>query len=171
MEFRAPCDRYGVHRVLEPQGALPQGAERLDPSAPPYRNELVLDVEWLNVDSASFRQLFEAGGGTAEGVGEQIVEIVEPRGKLENPVTGSGGMLLGTVAAVGPAYDGPVDLAVGDRVATLVSLTLTPLDLNRVLDVDLDSHQVEVDARAYLWPTSPVAVMPDDVGERTALSV
>ncbi len=46
-------------------------------------------------------------------------------GQMQNPVTGSGGMLLGTVREVGP--DSPLGLRVGQRVATLVSLTLTPL--------------------------------------------
>jgi len=31
-----------------------------------------------------------------------VLEIVAARGKMQNPVTGSGGMLLGTVSAVGP---------------------------------------------------------------------
>ena len=44
---------------------------------------------------------------------------------MQNPVTGSGGMLVGTVEEVGP--ESPLGLAVGDRVATLVSLSLTPL--------------------------------------------
>ena len=54
-----------------------------------------------------------------------MLEIVATRGKMQNPVTGSGGMLVGTVEEVGPGS--PLGLAVGDRVATLVSLTLTPL--------------------------------------------
>ena len=44
---------------------------------------------------------------------------------MQNPETGSGGMLVGTVEEVGP--ESSLGLAVGDRVATLVSLTLTPL--------------------------------------------
>jgi L-erythro-3,5-diaminohexanoate dehydrogenase len=44
---------------------------------------------------------------------------------MQNPETGSGGMLVGTVEEVGP--ESPLGLQAGDRVATLVSLTLTPL--------------------------------------------
>ena len=54
-----------------------------------------------------------------------MLDIVATRGKMQNPETGSGGMLVGTVEEVGP--ESPLGLAVGDRVATLVSLTLTPL--------------------------------------------
>ena len=44
---------------------------------------------------------------------------------MQNPVTGSGGMLTGVVEEAGP--DSPLGLAAGDRIATLVSLSLTPL--------------------------------------------
>ncbi len=54
-----------------------------------------------------------------------MLDIVATRGKMQNPETGSGGMLVGTVEEVGP--ESPLGLQVGDRVATLVSLTLTPL--------------------------------------------
>ncbi len=53
--------------------------------------------------------------------------IVAERGKHQNPpVTGSGGMLIGTVEQIGPALEGKTDLKVGDKLATLVSLSLTP---------------------------------------------
>ena len=48
----------------------------------------------------------------------EVLDIVAARGKMQNPVTGSGGMLIGTVDEVGP--ESPLGLTVGDRVATLV---------------------------------------------------
>ena len=56
---------------------------------------------------------------------DAVLEIIQTRGKMHNPVTGSGGMLLGTVQDVG--VDSPLGLQAGERIATLVSLTLTPL--------------------------------------------
>src|SRR6266511_1087599 len=117
-------DRFGTHRVIEPKGALPQAALRLDNDFERvFEDELVLEVERLNIDSASFVQM--------EGQGDvvsQILETVRARGKQHNPVTGSGGMLLGRVARVGaalPSLGSPLaEFAVGDRVASLVSLTL-----------------------------------------------
>ena len=96
--------RLGLHRVLEPVGALPQAAQRLDASAPAYANEIVLDVETLNVDSASFHQIISdpAVGRSPEAIAARIMELVSARGKMQNPVTGSGGMLLGRVREVGP---------------------------------------------------------------------
>lgn len=160
----------GLHRVLEPSGALPQAAQKLDANSPPFSNEVVIDVATLNIDSASFSQIIGDVGRQEEAVARRIREIVAARGKMQNPVTGSGGMLLGQVMSVGPDYEGPVPLAVGDRVASLVSLTLTPLDLRQIKEVHLDADQVDVEATAYLWPSSPIVVMPDDLDERVALA-
>lgn len=171
MDYREPADEYGLHRVLEPAGALPQAARRLDASAPPFVNEVAIEVERLNIDSASFHQIVEDVGEDPGAIGDRIFEIVAARGKMQNPATGSGGMLLGTVGAVGPDYAGPAEVLVGDRVATLVSLTLTPLELSQVRDVDLEADQVVVDGRAYLWSSAPLVVMPDDLDEPVALSI
>src|SRR5262249_39375107 len=128
-----PSSPLGLHRVIEPAGALPQAAWRLDPNPELWPDEARGRVDRLNLDAAAFRQLTEAaaehknGGGAdlAAVLREAVLGIVAERGKMQNPVTGSGGMLTGVVEEVGP--DSPLSLAPGDRVATLVSLSLTPL--------------------------------------------
>ncbi len=115
----------GLHRVLAPAGALPQAAERLDAAPEIGPDEVRVRVERLNLDAASFRQLATKHQGNGDAVRAEVLEIVATRGKMQNPVTGSGGMLVGIVDEVGP--ESPLGLAPGDRVATLVSLSLTPL--------------------------------------------
>ena len=168
--MRTGHHRLGLHRTLEPTGALPQAAQRLDASDPPYANEVVLKVQTLNIDSASFHQLVHEVGADESKLAARVQEIVAQRGKMQNPVTGSGGMLLGEVLAIGPEYDGPTPLKVGDPIATLVSLTLTPLRLERVERVHLAADQLDVLGTAYLWPSSPLVVLPDDMPARLALS-
>ncbi|MGM0558368.1 MAG: L-erythro-3,5-diaminohexanoate dehydrogenase [Myxococcota bacterium] len=171
MNYRENGHLYGLHRVCEPEGALPQAASELDTTRPAWDNEIVIDVDTLNIDSASFHQIVESVGRDEQAVGDRILTIVGTKGKIQNPVTGSGGMLLGTVEDLGPKYEGPVEVEKGDRIATLVSLTLTPLELLDIRKVHLDADQVEVDGRAFLWPSSPLVVMPEDLPERLALSV
>ncbi len=166
--MRENGDLYGLHRVLEPAGVLPQASRRLDNSGPHFDNEVVIDVATLNIDSASFHQIMGEVGRDEAAIAERIRGIVAERGKMQNPVTGSGGMLLGTVINMGPNYEGPVQ--VGDRVASLVSLTLTPLHIEEFLKVHLDSDQVDVKATAYLWPSSPIVTLPMDLPERISLS-
>jgi L-erythro-3,5-diaminohexanoate dehydrogenase len=100
----------------------------------------------------------------------EVLEIVAARGKMQNPETGSGGMLVGTVEAVGESS--PLGLSVGDRVATLVSLTLTPLVIEDGLARwDGRSEQVPCDGYAVLFGRSIAAVLPDDLAPELSLAV
>jgi L-erythro-3,5-diaminohexanoate dehydrogenase len=158
---------YGLHRVLEPAGVLPQQAWRLDPDPSPAPDEVIVDVERLNLDAASFRQLREEHGAATR---QAVLDIVAARGKMQNPVTGSGGMLLGTVREVGP--DSPLGLVPGDRIATLVSLTLTPLRIDDGLTGwDGTSEQVPCKGTAVLFGRSIAAVLPDDLPDALSLAV
>ena len=122
-------DPTGLHRVLDDGAVLSQAARRLDTRAELWPDEVRIRVERLNLDAASFRQLerkhTKYGEKHGDAVRAEVLDIVATRGKMQNPETGSGGMLVGTVEEVGP--ESPLGLAVGDRVATLVSHTLTPL--------------------------------------------
>jgi L-erythro-3,5-diaminohexanoate dehydrogenase len=164
-------DPFGTHRVLEPKGALPQPAWRLDndPSLR-YETEIHVDVETLNIDAASFRQMESASGGRDEDIARQVRETVDERGKQHNPVTGSGGMLLGRVSWVGPRA-AERGFAVGDRVATLASLSLTPLSLAEVRAVRRESAQLDVTGTAVIFSSAPLVRLPTDLGERLALAV
>ena len=161
----------GLHRVREPAGAsLPQAARVLDASPELWPDEVLIAVETLNLDAASFRQLSDKHGGDGEAVRAEVLDIVAARGKMQNPVTGSGGMLIGTVAEVGP--ESPLGLTVGDRVATLVSLTLTPLAIEDGLqEWDGLGEQIPTDGYAILFGQSIAAVLPDDLPEALSLAV
>src|SRR6478736_9570233 len=163
-------DPVGIHRVLEPEGVLPQAAVRLDTSPEPRADEVRVRVERLNLDAASFRQLAEKHDGDGAAVRREVLEIVRARGKMHNPVTGSGGMLVGRVEEVGE--DSPLGLVVGDRVATLVSLTLTPLVIEDDLAAwDGRSEQVPTNGYAILFGRSIAARLPDDLPTSLALAV
>ncbi|KRF32349.1 hypothetical protein [Nocardioides sp. Soil805] len=165
----ATSDPTGLHRVLDAQVVLPQAAQRLDTRRELWPDEVRIRVERLNLDAASFRQL-ERTHDDGDGVRRAVLDIVATRGKMQNPETGSGGMLVGTVEEVGP--DSPLGLAVGDRVATLVSLTLTPLVIEDGLAAwDGTSEQVPCDGYAILFGRSIAAVLPDDLAPELSLSV
>lgn len=172
---RMTADPVGMHRVLEPLGVLPQAAQRLDTDPTLRDDEVRVRVERLNLDAASFRQLEGKHGGDgdadgADGVRREVLEIIRSRGKMHNPVTGSGGMLVGTVEEVGESS--PLGLAVGMRIATLVSLTLTPLVIEDSLaEWDGRSEQVPASGYAILFGRSIAARLPDDLPAPLALAV
>jgi L-erythro-3,5-diaminohexanoate dehydrogenase len=191
-------DRYGTHRVLAPRGALPQPAWRLDNDfSRIFEGEVLLAVSTVNMDAASFAQIEEAArseaaaGGSEAGAGNLddmsaaspgrgrsqeeavahiVLRTVADRGKQHNPVTGSGGMLLGRVLQVAPGREGE-PLLPGDRVATLASLTLTPLRIDRVRAVRSASAQLDVDGEAVVFSSAPCAKIPSDLPERLVLAV
>lgn len=167
-------DPIGLHRVLDDAQRLPQAADRLDTRRELWPDEVRIRVERLNLDAASYRQLERKHGraGQVDGpaIRAEVLEIVSTRGKMQNPETGSGGMLVGTVEEVGP--ESPLGLEVGDRVATLVSLTLTPLVIEDGLARwDGLGEQVPCDGYAVLFGRSIVAVLPDDLPAELSLAV
>ena len=167
---RRPGSPLGLHRVLEPAGVLPQAAWRLDADPVIWPDEVRVAVDRLNLDAASYRQLRESTGGSAEAMRAAVLDIVAERGKMQNPVTGSGGMLTGVVDEAGPASS--LGLAAGDRIATLVSLSLTPLALTDGLARwDGQSEQVPCAGHAILFGRSIAAVLPADLPAALALAV
>ena len=175
MKTSVASDPTGLHRVLDEAAVLPQAAARLDTRRELWPDEVRIRVQRLNLDAASFRQLERThtrddGTVDRDALRAQVLDIVATRGKMQNPETGSGGMLVGTVEEVGPAS--PLGLAVGDRVATLVSLTLTPLVIEDGLaQWDARTEQVPCDGYAVLFGRSIAAVLPDDLAPELTLSV
>lgn len=170
MNNAASGSALGLHRVVDPAGALPQAAAALDPDPTLRPDEVRLRVERLNLDAASFRQLWTDHEGDGSAVRAQVLETVRTRGKMHNAVTGSGGMLIGVVEEVGP--ESPLGLHVGERVASLVSLTLTPLRITDELrSWDGCSEQVPAEGSAILFARSIAAVLPDDLPENLSMAV
>jgi L-erythro-3,5-diaminohexanoate dehydrogenase len=164
-------NKYGLHRVIEPKGVLPQPANKLDNNMDElYDNEILIDVQTLNIDSASFTQIEEQANGDHLKIAEIMLGIVAMQGKHRNPVTGSGGMLLGTVEKIGTALLGKTDLRVGDKIATLVSLSLTPLRIDRILEIRSDIDQVDIEGKAILFESGIYAKIPEDMPATLALS-
>ncbi|MGV8946458.1 MAG: zinc-binding dehydrogenase [Lutibacter sp.] len=165
-------NKYGTHRVIEPLGVLPQPALKVDNNVTEiYDNEILVDVDILNIDSASFTQIKEQAGGDVEKIKEIILDIVASQGKMKNPVTGSGGMFIGTVLEIGEALEGKIDLEIGDRIASLVSLSLTPLKIEEIIEVKVNIDQVIVKAKAILFETGLYSKLPTDMPDALALAV
>ena len=162
------AEALGARRVLEPRGALPQAARRLDAALEMQPYEIEVEVEMLALDSTSFRQLAESGDHDPARIAEAILQIVSDQGKMQNPVTGSGGILTGVVRDVGHDYPDPP--AIGQRIVPLATLTRTPLRLDGVGTVDPASPHVPVRGTAYFPPTVPWSEHPDDIEPEAALA-
>ena len=163
-------DTYGLSRVVGEKGVLPQRARKLEPALPCREAELLIDVESLNIDAASFKQIKEEVGGEPARIAARIQEIVRERGKMQNPVTGSGGMLLGRVKEIGPKHPAREVLKPGDRIATLVSLSLTPLVIEEIKAVHPEIDRVDIRGHAILFASGIYAKLPSDMADTLALA-
>ncbi|WP_148550825.1 zinc-binding alcohol dehydrogenase family protein [Paraclostridium bifermentans] len=161
--------KYGTHRVIE-ENVLPQPAKKINNEMNIYDNEILIDVQALNIDSASFTQIEEECNHDIEKIKAKILEIVQEKGKMQNPVTGSGGMLIGTIEKIGSDLQGNIDLKIGDKIATLVSLSLTPLKIEEIVDIKPDIDRVEIKGKAILFESGIYAKLPTDMEETLALA-
>lgn len=161
--------KYGTHRVIG-ENVLPQPAKKINNDMNIYDNEILIDVQALNIDSASFTQIEEECNHDVEKIKSKILSIVEEKGKMQNPVTGSGGMLIGTIEKIGSDLADKTDLKIGDKIATLVSLSLTPLKIEEIIDIKADIDRVEIKGKAILFESGIYAKLPTDMEENLALA-
>lgn len=163
--------RFGAHRSMEPDRALPQLAWKLDTALPVLENEMLIRVKTLNINAASFSQLrTEANGDPAQLI-HKVRNIVSMRGKMQNPITGSGGTLMGIVEEIGPKHPACGQIRPGDAICTLVSLNLTPLVIEKVKSVDMYTGQMEIEGYAILFETGLYTQVPALVAPNLFLAI
>ena len=163
-------DSFGLERAIEPRHALAQQAWKLDNTMTLRPDEVLIDVKIINVNLVSFNEILDETGGDDALVCRRILEIIHERGKLHNPVTNSGGMLYGSVRELGPEYPNHFHIKPKDEIISLASLTVTPLRIERIVRVDHESAQLEVEGQAILYANSPVVKKPADLPLRAAIA-
>ncbi len=153
---------YGFHRVINPKGVIPQSAYKLD-NTPVLRTdyELLISVEALNLDSTSMRQLLEQGN-----IEQKILEIVSERGKMHNPITNSGGVLIGRIKEAGKKRQNAV---LGEQIIPLASLSTIPLYLREIKSIKGDL--ICVNADAILFQSTPYAKVPQEYSNTPTIAL
>lgn len=58
----------------------------------------------------------------------------------------------------------------GQKIATLVSLSLTPLKIDKIVKLDPLNDQIDVEGKAILFETGIFAILPEDIPEKLALA-
>jgi L-erythro-3,5-diaminohexanoate dehydrogenase len=153
----------GIHRVINPIGLLPQAAWKLDNTPIAQFSETLVEVQTLHIDSASFTQIANICDRDPERMRRYIMDIVDQRGKMHNPVTGSGGVLVGTVCELDDIYGKTHSLNIGDTIISLTSLSWLPLYLENINAIYLDRSEVEVTGKAIFFRSNPLAKLPEDL--------
>lgn len=160
----------GYHRVIEPEGLLPQAAWQLDNTPVALPTETLVDVDLLHIDSASFAQIASACHNDCVQMRSHIQEIVQQRGKMHNPVTGSGGVLLGTIIQLDETLGRTYQVRAGDTIVSLTSLSWLPLYIEHIGDINLAQAKVEVEGKAIFFQCNPMARLPNDLPQEVVLA-
>ncbi|MGZ3609437.1 MAG: L-erythro-3,5-diaminohexanoate dehydrogenase [Ktedonobacteraceae bacterium] len=160
----------GIHRVTEPEGSLPQAAWKLDNTPVVQRSETLIEVQALHIDSASFTQMAKACNRDHERMKRHIMEIVHQRGKMHNPVTGSGGVLIGVVRELDELYAKANNLTIGDTIISLTSLSWLPLYIDNIHAIHFDRSEVEITGKAILFRSNPLTKMPTDLSRNIVVA-
>jgi L-erythro-3,5-diaminohexanoate dehydrogenase len=79
-------------------------------------------------------------------------------------------MLIGRVAEISASHPAAATMKKGDRIATLVSLTLTPLVIDEVRGIKPEIDRVDIKGRAILFPSGIFAKLPDDMPDTLTLA-
>ncbi|MEG0291633.1 MAG: sigma-54 dependent transcriptional regulator [Anaerovoracaceae bacterium] len=142
---------YGQDRVIEPKQLLPTTAWKLDNQREIKKHEMRVSLRRLHIEGTSFRQICLDVNNKDELIKEKIIDIVERRGKLHNPVTDTGGLAYGVVEAIGADYINAEGIEVGDTVICNASLTSMPLYISKIEGIDHAYNQVDVSGYAILY--------------------
>lgn len=154
---------FGNARVISPRDVLPASAWEVDNNRNIYRNELRLSLERIHIDPTSFKQILLETAGNDAAVKQKIMDIVIRRGKLHNPVTGTGGLLCGRIEEIGPDFPNTKGFRKGDRVLLNASLSGVPLFISNIRSIDKAFGQLEAEGYAIVFDGVPLVPMPEEL--------
>lgn len=152
---------YGINRTLGAKDALPVLAWSLDNKKVIYDNELLLHVTDIHLEAANFKQICNEASNDPNLIKEKIMELVNIRGKLHNPYTGTGGLIAGTVERIGSEYRNEKNIVIGDKVLVLVSATMIPLKIEEILEIDFVFGNIKVRGHGILFNRCAIIKRPD----------
>ena len=161
--------RFGVSRVLEPKGAIPATAWKIDNSRSLGRGEIRVRLEMLHIEWDNFCQICSHCGYDATRIRARIMQIIQQRGKLHNPYTGSGGLFMGIIEEIGPDTDAG-GFQVGDRVFSLSSLTGVAMHLEQIDSIDFNYGQLACQGYVVCFEATSMARYTGSVSPKYLLS-
>ena len=154
---------YGTKRVLEPKHVLPTSAWKLDNGRNIYPDELKVSIQRIHLEGTGFKQICTESNDDEKKIRQAIIDVVIRRGKLHNPVTDTGGLVMGRVEEIGAEYDNSLGLKVGDAVICNASAASIPMYIEDITAVDRAFNQIEAKGYAIAHSLIPLVKAPEDV--------
>ena len=155
--------QYGIQRVLEPQHVLPTSAWKLDNNRNIYPNELKVSIKRIHLEGTGFKQICTESNDDEKKIKQSIVDVVIRRGKLHNPVTDTGGLVMGVIEEIGAEYANHQGFEVGDLVICNASAASFPMHIENISAIDRAYNQVEAKGYVIVHNEIPVVKAPKGI--------
>lgn len=160
---------FGVSRVMEPKGAVPATAWRLNNQWQIGPKEIRIRLETVHIEWDNFNQICSHCGYDEMRIKARIMQIIEERGKLHNPFTGSGGLFMGTIEEIGSEVDAE-GMMVGDRVFSQSSITGMAMHIDRITRLDFNYGQMECQGYVICFEATSLIRYTGEVSEKNLLT-
>ena len=155
--------QYGIKRVLEPQHVLPTSAWKLDNNRNIYPDELKVSIKRIHLEGTGFKQICTESNDDEKKIKQAIIDVVIRRGKLHNPVSDTGGLVMGVVEEIGDEYDNWQNFKVGDMVICNASAASIPMHIENITSIDRAYNQVEANGYVIVHNNIPLVKAPEGV--------
>ncbi|MGI6212061.1 MAG: sigma-54 interaction domain-containing protein [Anaerovoracaceae bacterium] len=153
---------FGLNRVLEPSGVFPAAAWKLDNDMQLRKGEARVRIERIHFEWDNFQQLTSSSGYEDEKLKARILDLIERRGKLQNPFSGSGGVLKGVVEQISEDFHSECDFQEGDEIYCVTSLVGIPIHIDEIFDIDYAYGQITCTGYAIIFETTMcIRCMPE----------
>jgi len=133
---------FGLDRVVEPKGSIPVTAWKLDNSPALKSKEMKISINLIDFERGGFNQICSICDYDVNRIKERIMKIVNERGKIHNPYTGSSGLFCGVIEDIAPDFE-LHDLNVGDEVVCMTPLAGLPVYIESIDEVDFAYGQIK----------------------------
>lgn len=161
--------RFGANRVMEPKGVTPVMAWKLDNDRKVRAGEIRVSLETVHIEWDNFNQICSYCSYDEVRIKARIMQIVQQRGKLHNPYTGSGGLFMGTIEEIGEGTD-TGNLKAGDRVYSLSSLTGVVMHLDEIKSIDYHYGQIDCTGYVICFEATSIVKYEGDISPKYLLS-
>lgn len=155
-------DTFGISRVIEPKGAIPVTAWKIDNRREINEREIRINTRLVHMEKSSFEQVCYECGYDEDRIKAKIIDIIQKRGKLHNPFTDSGGMVYGKIEEIGKVFrENRPWYNVGDEVLCNTTITSVPLFIEKIEAIDYNYGELIIKGYTILFENSPMFMKPE----------
>ena len=159
---------FGIDRVIEPVGTIPSTAWKIDNSRELSPGEMRVSLDMVKIEDSNFAQIVSVANYVDSKMKHRILDIINIRGKLQNPYTESGGILCGKIEEIHPKTQ-IEGFSEGDEIVALTSVSGFPMYIEEIYDIDYNYGVIKCKGYAILFEAAKFVRKPENVELKSLL--